>query len=101
MDTVQILCKLREVDSFLDVFVSDLLPRSIPKIYTDIVNAVSHTDGFSHRLPVNFRPKSSSAYYFDSNGIVTLVSDKLAFIKRNCTTLKHNGRQLQGLASEV
>jgi len=39
MDTVQILCTLRNVNFFFDVYASELLPRSITKICTAIVNA--------------------------------------------------------------
>ena len=101
MDTVQILCTLRNVGSFLDVYQSDLLPRSITKICNVIFNADSHTDGCSHWLAVHFRPKSSSDYYFDSYGIVPFLPDILAFIRRNCTNWDHNKRQLQGLTSDV
>jgi hypothetical protein len=68
MDTLQILCTLRDVTSFLDVFTSDLLPssRSFLKICTLIVNADPHTEGGSHWLPIRLTPRSSSAYYFDS-----------------------------------
>jgi len=101
MDTVQILCTLRNVNSFLDVYASDLLPRSITKTCTVIVNADPHKEGGSHWLAVHFRPKSSSAYYFDSYGIVPFVPAILAFIKRNCTSLDRNKRQLQSLSSDV
>ena len=101
MDTVQILCTLRNVNSFLDVYASHLLPRSITKTCTAIVNADPHTEGGSHWLAIHFCPKSSSAYYFDSYGIVLFVPDILAFIKRNCTTWDYNKRQLQSLTSDV
>jgi len=68
MDTWQILCTLRDVTSFLDVFPSYLLPssRSILKSCTLIVNAVPHTEEGSHWLAIRLTPRSSSAYYFDS-----------------------------------
>jgi len=69
MDTVHILCTLREVCSFLDLFPSDLLPKLITQIPTVIVNADPHTEGCSHSLAVYFRPKSTSAYYFDLYGL--------------------------------
>jgi len=73
MDTVQVLCTLRDTSSFLDVFGSDLLPQSITRTSTVIINADLHAEGVSHWLGVHFRPKSSSAFYFDSYGIVPLV----------------------------
>jgi len=48
METLQILCTLRNVKSFLDVYAFDLLPRSITKTCTVIVNADPHTKGGSH-----------------------------------------------------
>ena len=101
MDTLQILCTLRNVNSFLDVYDSDLLPRSIKKTCTIIVNADPHTKGGSHWLAVHFRPKFSYAYYLDSYVIVPFVPDILAFVKRNCTTWDLNRRQLQSLTSDV
>jgi len=101
MGTVQILCTLRNVNSFLEFYASDLLPRSITDICTFIVNADPHTEGGSHWLAIYFRPKSSNAYYFDSYGIVPFVPDILAFIKCNCTPWHYNNRQLQSLTSDV
>jgi len=101
MDNLQLLCKLRNVNSFLDVYASDLPPLSITKTCTAIVNADPHTEGGSHWLAIHFRPKSSSAYYFDSYGIIPFVPDILAFIKRNCTTWDYNKRQLQSLTNNV
>jgi len=101
MDTLQILCPLRNVNSFLDVYASDLLPRSITKTCSTIVNADPHTEGGSHWLAVHFRPKSSYAYYFDSYGIVPFVPDKLAFVTRNCTIWDRNKSTLQSLTSDV
>jgi len=103
MDTVQLLCRLRDVSSFLDVFPSDLLPHSITQTTTTtvIINADPHTEGGSLWLGVHFRPKSSSAYYFDSYDIVLLVPSIQEFIKRNCATWEYNRRQLQGLTTDV
>jgi len=86
MDTLQILCTLRNVNSFLDVYASDLLPRSITKTCTSIVNADPHTEVGSHWLAVHFRPKSSYAYYFDLFGILPFVPDILSLLSRICTT---------------
>jgi len=52
-------------------------------------------------LAVQLRPKSSSAYYFDSYGIVPLVPNIQAFIKRNCRTWDYNRRQMQGLSNDA
>ena len=102
MDTVQILSTLRDVSSFLDVFHSDLLPQSITQTTTAvIINADPHTERGSHWLGVHFRPKSWSAYYLDSYGIVPLIPSIQAFNKRKCTTWKINRRQMQGLTTDV
>jgi len=79
----------------------DFLHHSIARTCTVIVNADSHTEGRSHWLTVHFRPKYSSAYYFDSYDIIPILSDIHAFIKRNCTTWDYNRGQLQGLTSNV
>jgi len=101
MGTLQILCTLRNVKSFLDVYASDLLPRSITKTCTVIVNAYPHTKRGSHWLAVHFPPKSSYAYYFDSYGIVPFVPEIVDFVRRNSTTWDRNKRQQQILTSDV
>ena len=70
---MQMLCTLRDISSFLDVFPSDLMPQSVKRTTTVIVKADPHTEGSSHWLYVHFRPKCSSAYYFELYGIVSLV----------------------------
>ena len=101
MDTMQILCTLRNVRSFLGVFLSDLLPQSVSQSGTVIINADPHTEKGSHWLAVLFRPKSASAYYFDSYGFVPHVPNIHAFIRRNSTVSNYNKRQLQGLTNNV
>jgi len=101
MDTLQILCTFRNVKSFLDVYASDLLPRSITKICTVIVNADPHTKRGSHWLAVHFRPKSPYAYDFVSYGIVPFVPEIVDFVRRNSTTWDRNKIQLQSLTSDV
>ena len=100
MDTVQILCTLRNVKSFLGVYPSDLLPHSIVQSFTVIINAEPHTEKGSQWLVIHFEPKASSAYYFDSYGI-PLVPAIHAFLRRNCTVWFYNTVQLQGLTSTV
>ena len=79
MDTVQILCTLQNVKSFLGVFPSDLLPHSIARYDIGIINADPQTEIFSHWLAILFEPKASSAYYFDSYVISPLVPTIHAF----------------------
>jgi len=98
---LQILCTLRNLISFLDVYATHLRPRSFTKTFTVIGNADHHAKGGSQRLAIHFRPKSSYAYYFDSYDIVPFVPDILAFVKHNCTNWDRNRRQLQSLPSDV
>jgi len=101
MDTVQILCTLQNVKSFLGVFPSDLLPNSITRSGSIIVNTDPHTEKGSHWLAIHFEPKSSSAFYFDSYGISPIIPAIQTFLRRNCTVWNHNTVQLQGLTSTV
>jgi len=101
MDTVQILWILRDVRSFIDVFLSDLLPYSIARNFTLTINSHPHTQRSSHWLAVNVTPKSSGTYYFDSYDIEPIFPDFQAFIKSNCATLKHTRGHLQGLTIKV
>jgi hypothetical protein len=96
MDTWQILCTLLDVISFLDVFPSDLLPSSRPilKPCTLIVNADPHTVRGTHWLAIRLTPSSSSAYNYDSYGLVPLVPTVQAFLKRHCISWEYNKRQL-------
>jgi len=89
MNTVQTLYTLRDVSFFLDVFPSDLLITINLATATVIVLADSHTEGGSHWLAVHFRPKSSSAYYFDSYGIVPLVTSIQDFHSVLCKDAFH------------
>ena len=94
MDTLQILCALRDLSSFAEVFLSDLLPHSIAHACTVIINADPQTGKGSHWVAVQFQPKSSSAYYFDSYGMPpTLVPAIHEFIRRNCAGWDYNSGQ--------
>ena len=103
MDTWQILCTLRIVNTFFDVFPSELLPlsRLVQKPYTLIVNVDSHTEGGSHWLAMCLKPRSFSVYYFDSYGIVPHVRSIQVYLKHNCTIWEYNERQLLCMTSDV
>ena len=102
MDTLQLLCALYDTTSFAGGQPSDLLPHSIAQACTVIINADPHTEKGSHWLAVQLLPKSSNAYYFDSNGMPpTLVPAIHTFIRRNYTVWNYNRKQLQGLTSNV
>jgi hypothetical protein len=98
---VQILCTLQNIKSFLRVFPSDLLPHSITRSGSIIVNTEPHTEKGSHWLAIHFEPKSSSAFYFDSYVISPIIPAIQTFLRRNCTVWNHNTVQLQGLTSTV
>ena len=85
----------------LGSFPTDMLPRSVTQSGLVIINADPHTEKGTHWLAVHCLSKSSSAYFFDSYGIVPLVPDVAAFIRRNCTVWDYNRRQLRGLTSNI
>jgi hypothetical protein len=101
MDTVQILCALRNVKSFIGVFASDLIPHSITHSGCLIVNTDPHTEKGTHWLAIQNQPKSYSSYYFDSYGFGPLNPSIQTFLKRNCIIYDYNKVQLQGLTSIV
>jgi len=56
MDTTHILVTMRDVKWLLGILPSDMLPRSVTKSGTVIINADYHTEKFSHWLAVHFLP---------------------------------------------
>jgi len=101
MDTVQIMCTLNNIKSFLGAFPSDLLPHSITKPSTVIINTDAHTESGSHWLAIRLEPRSSTAFYFDSYGLYPHILTIQSFLKRNCIVLNYNKAQLQGPTSTV
>ena len=77
-----------------------MLPHSITRPGTIIVNTDAHTQTGSHRLAIRLEPRSSSAFYFDSYGLSPNVLDIQTFLRRNCTVLNYT-IQLQGPMSTV
>src|SRR5215510_4212967 len=101
MDTMQILCTLRRVKSFVGVYSSDLLPHTITESCCLILNTDPHTEKVTHWLAIYLHPKSCSAYFFDSYGLHPFLPAVHTFLQRNCTLWDHNKIQLQGPASTV
>ena len=101
METVKIQCTLENVKSFVGVFPSDLLPKSISRSGCVIINADPHTERVSHWLAIHLEPRSSSAYFFDSYGIFPFITTIQAFLRRNCTVWDYDVTRLQGLTSAV
>ena len=86
MDTTQIMCALKGVKSFLGLFPSDLLPRSIPQHdCTVIINGDTNTKIGSHWLAIRFEPRSSKAFYFDSFGQQPHITNIQDFLRSNST----------------
>jgi hypothetical protein len=101
MDTIQISCTLNNVKSFAGVFPSDLLPHSITLPSTVIVNTDIHTQSGLHLLAIHLKPRSSTAFYFDSYGQSPHINDIQTFLRRNCTVLNYNTVELQGPMTTV
>jgi len=103
MDTVQIICSLKNVKSFLGVYPSELLPHSIhEQTGTVILNTDPHTQEGTHWLAIHFQPKPSTAFFFDSYGQPPPSDlNNLTFLKRNCTLWNFNTTTLQVPTSVV
>jgi hypothetical protein len=85
MDTAQILCTLKDVPSFLGVYPSDILPASITRSATLIVNADPHTACGTHWLAIHLQPRSYYGYFFDSYGLPPLIPSIATFMRRTCS----------------
>jgi hypothetical protein len=96
MDTMQIICALKNVKSFLGAFLSNLLTQSITVTSTIIVNTDNPTQQGTHWLAIRLEPRSSTAFSFDSYGLAPDIADIQSFLRRNCTVLNYNNAQLQG-----
>jgi hypothetical protein len=80
---------------------SDLLPpKAITRPGTVIINADQHTRSGSHWLAIRLEPKSSNAFYFDSDGLPPLVPVIQLFLRRTSSVWEYKS-QLQGLTSTV
>jgi len=101
METVRLLCILRDVSSLVDFYPSDLMPQSITQTTTVIVNFEPHTQGSSRWLAVHYQPKFSSAYYFESYCNLPLLPSVQAFNKRNFRTWDFKRRHLQDMTTNV
>jgi len=101
METVQITCTLKDVPTFLDVYPSELLPTTIHKTGTVIINADPHTREGSHWPAIHLETLLSYASYFDSYGRLPSDPNILSFIKRNASTCAYNSISIQGSTSVV
>ena len=89
MDTVQILCTLRNVKSFLGVFPSDFLTHSITRFGSIIINTYPHTEKRSHWLAIHFEPKSPVF------SILTFTVSSPLFLPSNILETQLHGLGLQ------
>ena len=99
MDTVLIICTLKDITTFRGVYPSDLLPPSIQS--GTVTKADPHTREGSHWLAINFNSPLSAAFYFDSYGRAPSDPNILSFLKRNCSVWGYNTSSLQGPLSVV
>jgi hypothetical protein len=101
VETNQIICCLTDVKSFQAVFPSDLLPRSIDRTGTVIINAYPHTEKGSHRLAVHLQTRSYTAYCFDSYGLPPFILSVYYFLTHNFSLWNRNNVQLHERTSKV
>jgi len=103
MDTVQIQHALQDVNSFLGVYASDLLPVSIVQTGTIIVNTDPHTEPGLHWQAIHFQNphRISNGYFFDSYGRYPFILSIQDFIRRHCTVWQYNRTQLQGPTTTI
>jgi len=101
MDTVQITCTLKDIPTFLGVYPCDLLPTTIHKTGTVIINADPHTREGSHWLAIHIELPLSGASYFNSYGRPPSDPNILSFIKCNVAIWGYNSISLQGPTSVV
>jgi len=99
MDTVLIICTLKDITTFRGVYPSDLLPPSIQS--GTVTKADPHTREGSHWLAINFNSPLSAAFYFDSYGRAPSGQNILSFLKRNCAVWSYNTSSPQGPTSVV
>ena len=98
MDTLQIQHALQDVNSFLGVYASDLLPLSIAQTGTIIVNTDPHTEA-GH---IFSKPSSHlKRLLFYSYGRYPFIPSIQDFIRRHCTVWQNNRTQLQGPTTTV
>ena len=101
MDTAQILCTLKDVSSFLGVYPSDILPPSITRSASLIVNTDPYTASGTHWLAIHIQQRSYSGYFFDSYGLPSLIPSILTFLRRTCSVWEYNPTLLLGWTSTV
>jgi len=101
METVQITCTLKDIPTFLGVYPSGLLPTSIHKTGTVIINANPHNREGSHWFAIRFEYPLSTSFYFDSYGRAPSDPNILSFKKHNSAIWAYNTSSLQGPTSVV
>jgi len=99
MDTLQIQHALQDVNSFLGVYASDLLPLSIVQAGTIIVNTDPHTEPGLNWQAIYFQNphRTSNGYFFDSYGRYPFIpSSKISYdaIVQSGNTTERNSKDL-------
>jgi hypothetical protein len=101
MDTVQIICILRNVRSFLGVYPSDLLPYSIKQAGTVIINTDPHTQKSHIGLRFISNPDPPVDIISIHTASPPFIPTIQSFLRRNCTVWDYNTVQLQVLRSTI
>ena len=99
MYTAQVHSTLKDVPLCLGVYPSDILPPSITRPSTLIVNTDPHTASGTHWLAMYLQPRSYSGHFFDSYSLPSLIPSILSFLRRTCSVWEYNTSQLQGCTS--
>jgi Adenovirus endoprotease len=84
--------------NFGGVYSADTLPRKIKSPIGLIVNTAPKSHPGEHWIAI-FVDKAKIGYYFDSFGLPPTVSSISAFLRRNCTKIQCNQKQIQHLNS--
>jgi len=101
MNTTQILCTLKDVRSFLGVFPSEMLPRSVMHIWHGHnKRRSSHGEMFT-LASRTLSNEIIECLFLRFVQYRAFVPDLATFIRRYCIVWDYNRRQLQALTSNI
>jgi hypothetical protein len=80
---------------------SDLIPHSVIRSGSLIINTDPHTEKGTHWLAIQIQPISYSSFFFDSYGFQPIIPTIQTFLRGNRIVNKYNKVRLQGLFSDV
>ena len=100
LNSIQIHNKMQCYASFAGVYAADTLPHDITLPCGLIVNTdVTGLPG-THWLAI-YVDKKKQGEYFDSYGLPPMVQHHLSFLRRHCTSWRHNTKTIQSPTSEM